>query len=74
MLMNSIVCQNQYRLTKASFQDLIEDQKGLGEHYVLTDEVWERVAGEIVGRMDNFVENLLTDLVHDVLDGDYDNE
>ena len=69
--MNAIVCQNQYRLTKQSFQDLIEDQK---ETYVVTDEVWERVAGEIVGRMDNFVENLLTDLVHDVLDGDYDEE
>ena len=67
--MNTIVCQNQYRLTKQSFQDLIEDQR---EQYVITDEVWERVAGEIVGRMDNFVENLLTDLVHDVLDGDYD--
>lgn len=71
MLMNTIVCQNQYRLTKQSFQDLIEDQR---EQYVLTDEVWERVAGEIVGRMDNFVENLLTDLVHDVLDGDYEQE
>jgi hypothetical protein len=69
MLMNSIVCQNQYRLTKQSFQDLIEDQR---ETYVVTDEVWERVAGEILGRMDNFVENLLTELVHDVLDGDYD--
>lgn len=71
MLMNTIVCQNQYRLTKQSFQDLIEDQR---EQYVVTDEVWERVAGEIVGRMDNFVENLLTELVHDVLDGDYEQE
>ena len=69
MLMNAVVCQNQYRLTKQSFQDLIEDQR---ETYVVTDEVWERVAGEILGRMDNFVENLLTELVHDVLDGDYD--
>jgi len=69
MLMNSVVCQNQYRLTKQSFQDLIEDQR---ETYVVTDEVWERVAGEILGRMDNFVENLLTELVHDVIDGDYD--
>jgi|688.fasta_scaffold2095597_2 hypothetical protein len=70
MLMNAVVCQNQYRLTKQSFQELIEDQR---EHeYVVTDEVWERVAGEILGRMDNFVENLLTELVHDVIDGDYD--
>jgi hypothetical protein len=71
MLMNAVVCQNQYRLTKQSFQDLIEDQR---ETYVVTDEVWERVAGEIVGRMDNFVEELLTDLVHDVIDGEYEQD
>jgi hypothetical protein len=74
MLMNSLVCQNQHRLTQDSFQDLIEQNQGIGENYVLTEEVWDRVAGEVVGRMDNFMEELLLVLVQNVLDGDYEQE
>jgi hypothetical protein len=72
MLMNTLVCHQQHNLTKDNFQDLIEEMQGIQEHYVLTDEVWDRVAGEIVGRVDNFIECLIRDLVQDVLDGDYE--
>ena len=72
MLMNSLVLQNQYRLTQDRFQDLIEEGQGLGEHYTLTEAVWERVSGEILGRVDNYIDELLLDLVQNVLDGEYE--
>lgn len=72
--MNSLVLQNQYRLTQDRFQDLIEEGQGLGEEYVLTEAVWERVSGEILGRVDNYIEELLVDLVQNVLDGDYEED
>jgi hypothetical protein len=74
MLMNSLVLQNQYRLTQDRFQDLIEEEQGLGEEYVLTEAVWERVSGEILGRVDNYIDGLLLDLVQNVLDGDYEED
>lgn len=72
--MNSLVISNQHRLTLDRFQDLIEEAQGLGEEYVLTEAVWERVSGEILGRVDNYIDELLVDLVQNVLDGDYEED
>ena len=72
--MNSLVVSNQHRLTQDRFQDLIEEHQGIGENYVLTEAVWERVSGEILGRVDNYIEELLVDLVQNVLDGDYEED
>jgi len=68
--MSTEVCKTQYNLEKDDFEGIIFDLHR--EEIVLTQSQWEAIAKEIVGRMDNFVENLLTELVHDVIDGDYD--
>ena len=67
--MSTEVCKTQYNLEKDDFEGIIFDLHR--EEIVLTQGQWEEVAKEIVGRMDNFVEGLLTDLASDVLDGVY---
>jgi hypothetical protein len=42
------------------------------EHWVegqLTDEEWKNIASEIEGRVENFVDGLLAELVQDYCDG-----
>jgi hypothetical protein len=70
MSLSTEVCRTQYNLEKDDFEGIIFDLHR--EEIVLTHGQWEAIAKEIVGRMDNFVEGLLTDLASDVLDGNYD--
>ena len=68
--MSTRVCSEQYRLDKSDFEGIIKDLHQ--EEIVLTDGQWIEIAREIVGRMDNFVEVLLSDIANDVIDGNYD--
>ena len=68
--MSTRVCSEQYNLDKSDFEGIIKDLHQ--EEIVLTDGQWTEIAREIVGRMDNFVEVLLSDIANDVIDGNYD--
>ena len=72
MSLSTEVCKTHYNLDKSDFEGLIVDV--CQETIVLTDSQWEAIAKEIVGRLDNFMEAFLTDLIHDVCDGEYDEE
>jgi hypothetical protein len=55
-------------IDKENFESYI-DESGLT---VLDDDVWEMIAEEIQGRVDNFMEELIPLIVEDYLNGEYD--
>ena len=63
------VCKEQYLLDKDDFEGIIVDLHGVDKTRTLTRSEWESVAKEIVGRMDNFFDNLIQNVVLDYLDG-----
>jgi hypothetical protein len=63
------VCKEQYNLEKEEFESIIVDLHGPDKTRTLTRSEWESVAKEIVGRMDNFFDELIQIVVLDYLDG-----
>lgn len=60
--MNSV-----YGIDKENFETFV-DESGLT---VISDEVWDAIADEIQGRVDNFMDELLDCIAQDYLDGEY---
>lgn len=56
---------NAYGIDKENFESYINED--LSEQ--ITDEQWERVADEIHGRVNNFIDGLLEELVLDYEEG-----
>jgi hypothetical protein len=65
------ICREQYLLDKDDFEGIIVDLHGEDKTRILTQGEWEAIAKEIVGRVDNFLDNLLQEVVDDYLDGGY---
>ena len=57
-----------YGIDKENFESYI-DQTG---QTIISDETWEKVANEIGGRVDNFMDELLELLSKDYLEGEFD--
>lgn len=57
-------------ITKEGFERWVDET---GET-ILTDEQWEKVKDEIEGRVENFIDGLLGDIVLDYREGHYDEE
>ena len=69
MSLSTEVCETHYNLEKDDFEGIVFDLHQVKVE--LTQGQWEEVAKEIVGRMDNFVEGLLSEIANDFLDGAY---
>jgi hypothetical protein len=58
------------RLTKDEFE---ANRDWDDPNYVaLTDEQWDNIADEVEGRVDNYIDGLLANLITEVAEGDWD--
>jgi hypothetical protein len=57
-------------ISKEAFEQFIDTTGGT----VLTPEEWEKVSNEIEGRVENYLDGLLADIVEDYKDGNFGEE
>jgi hypothetical protein len=57
-------------ISKEAFEQFIDETGGT----VLTPEEWEKVSDEIAGRVENYLDGLLSDIVEDYKDGHFGEE